>query len=218
MTHGAKEKRANRVFKWESRLTDEQRAFVEKMYPPLITLAYWCTPRSLRHSRPAVERSYSYGFKTLCRAAQKYDASKSTPMTYTQGIIKQSIYAAWRDKNTAQFKFDLGMVSENSILHDGSTFSHSCDATDDRPSPEDALANAELCEMALYKVGLYKPDFEAVLRLHYGFWYERDGITYVPHCRERSDIAEILDRSETWVKWAICRSLELLRVCLKEQN
>lgn len=218
MSHGAKEKRKNRVFKWEARLTDEQRSFVEKMYPPLITLAYWCTPRSLRRSRPAVERSFTYGFRTLCRAAQKYDASKSTPMAYTQKIIKRCIYASWRDKNTAQFKFDLHMASENSILSDGSQFALSCDAPDDRPSPEDALANAELCEMALYKVGLYQADFEAVLRLHYGFWYERNGITYAPHRRERTNIAEILGRPESWVKWAICRSLELLRVCLKEHR
>ena len=218
MPYKLKKPRANRVFKWESKLTEEQRAFVAKMDPLLRNLARSCTPVGIRKNAAAVERSYMAGFKTLCRAAQKYDATKSAPMTYTYRFIRQSIFAYWRAKSTGQFRFEIDMMTENVAVSNGETLALSNTLPDDSREPGQIMEDAELCEKALYKVGLYKPDFEAVLRLHYGFWYERDGLTYVPHCRERSDIAEILNRSETWVKWAVCRSLELLRVCLKENN
>lgn len=218
MPYKIKRPRKNKAFKWENRLTEPQREFVAQMNPMLLNLSKNCTPASLRANPLACERSYMIGLKTLCRAAQKYDPSKSAPTTYTYRYIRSAIFAHWKKFKVPQLRFELALLSGDFGFFEDEKLLNINRAIDESRGAPDVMADAELCEKALYTVGLYNRDFEAVLRLRYGFWYERDGVTYQPHARERSQIAEILNRSETWVKWAICRSLAILRVCLKEHG
>ena len=204
-------------YKWEERLTESERAFVAQMNPLLVTLARRNTPYWLRRNEAAVDHSYMIGFKCLCRAAKKYDSTLSAPLTYTFEMLSREIRSMWRTR-AMQVRFNLEMPSENMKTRSGEDLAlSSAMPTDDR-NVLDALADADHCRQAFRILDEYSPDLAAVMRLRYGFTHRTPNGNYKPRYRLAKEIAVIVKRSESWVRWAIQRSIELLRVCMKENG
>jgi DNA-directed RNA polymerase specialized sigma24 family protein len=115
------EKRAHK-FKWEERLTDEQREFVAGLDRMIWQVAINSTPKAFRNNEHAVSRSYDAVIRSVIRSSKKYDKLKSAPTTYTMKLAAKAAFNSWKPKGLNTFLMNMRFGSIDSQVSDPNSF------------------------------------------------------------------------------------------------
>ena len=198
-----------RKFKWENRLSKNERAFVSGLEHMLWDLARENTPKRWRLNDEAVERSFMEGLKVICRSAQSYDPAISKPTTYTYRIVGAKIREYWRSP-IRKAQIDLPVISENLSMN-GDSVSVFDDIMSGDRLPIDVISDTEQVELGLEYLKSYRPKWHRVICLKYGFPHNCGQGNYEVRPRTEPEVAEIVGTSVRMVAWTVKHSLIALR-------